>query len=373
MQPWLIPMLYVIGAVAGGLTLPRIEHAWQTDAAIQAFELSVSSAQAYLSAAASGMMALTGIVFAMFRCGYCARAVARAGRRARSGRDRLHLRRLRPFPPPPPPAVPASLAAVNAAATEAGLADPTGGWQPPGRPDPWMAGATPAYAADPGAAQRAALYRQLNPTGTPIGVPPSAMANPPSTAAAPAPAAAWQPPATDRLVPTDEQPAPGGWQSAPVVANAPRLVPTDEMPAAKGNFFDDLIPQKQQTGSWQPPDAPQVPAKGMNVQGPNGVVVSFPDGTDPATVDQVMRQNFSGGGGSSPNSPQQGDASQWGPFQEGVNSFMFGAGPAVNEWLSKNAPTWMLSGAQPTTASQEQSVSVFFNPASVVKTHYIYV
>jgi hypothetical protein len=39
--------------------------------------------------------------------------------------------------PPTPPAVPASLAAVNAAATEAGLADPTGGWQPPGRPDPW--------------------------------------------------------------------------------------------------------------------------------------------------------------------------------------------------------------------------------------------
>jgi uncharacterized membrane protein len=65
MQPWLIPMLYVIGAVAGGLIAPPIEHAWQTDAAIQAFELSVSSAQAYLSAAASGMMALAGIVFAM--------------------------------------------------------------------------------------------------------------------------------------------------------------------------------------------------------------------------------------------------------------------------------------------------------------------
>ena len=68
-----------------------------------------------------------------------------------------------------------------------------------------------------------------------------------------------------------------------------------------------------------------------------------------------MRQNFSGRGGSSPNSQQQGDASQWGPLQEGVNSFMFGAGPAVNEWLGKNAPTWMLSGAQPTTASQEQA------------------
>jgi hypothetical protein len=111
-----------------------------------------------------------------------------------------------------------------------------------------------------------------------------AIASPPPSSQAPA----WQPPATDRLVPTDEQPAPSGWRSAPVVggANAPRLVPTDEMPAAKGNFFDDLIPQKQQTGSWQPPDAPQVPAKGMNVQGPDGAVVSFPDGTDPATVDQ---------------------------------------------------------------------------------------
>ncbi len=64
-QPWLIPMLYVVGAVVGGVALPRIENAWATDARFQIFELSVSSAQAYLSAAASGMMALTGIVFAM--------------------------------------------------------------------------------------------------------------------------------------------------------------------------------------------------------------------------------------------------------------------------------------------------------------------
>ena len=58
LQPWLIPMLYVIGAALGGIALPRIEYAWQTDARLQVFELSVSSAQAYLSAAASGMMAL---------------------------------------------------------------------------------------------------------------------------------------------------------------------------------------------------------------------------------------------------------------------------------------------------------------------------
>jgi hypothetical protein len=34
---------------------------------------------------------------------------------------------------------------------------------------------------------------------------------------------------------------------------------------------------------------------------------------------------------------------------------MFGAGPAVNEWLGKNAPTWMLGGAQPPSAVQQQA------------------
>jgi len=62
MQPWFIPMFYVSGAVLGGLALPRIEQAYFSNFT---FELSVSSAQALLSAAASGMMALTGIVFAM--------------------------------------------------------------------------------------------------------------------------------------------------------------------------------------------------------------------------------------------------------------------------------------------------------------------
>jgi uncharacterized membrane protein len=65
MQPWLIPMFYVIGAILAGLTIPRLENAWRTDEAFQFFELSVSSAQAFLSAAASGMMSLTGIVFAL--------------------------------------------------------------------------------------------------------------------------------------------------------------------------------------------------------------------------------------------------------------------------------------------------------------------
>ena len=62
MQPWFIPMFYVSGAVLGGLALPRIEQAYLS---AYTLGLSVASAQALLSAAASGMMALTGIVFAM--------------------------------------------------------------------------------------------------------------------------------------------------------------------------------------------------------------------------------------------------------------------------------------------------------------------
>jgi uncharacterized membrane protein len=62
MQPWFIPMFYVCGAVLGGLALPRFEQAYLSSYSLA---LSVASAQALLSAAASGMMALTGIVFAM--------------------------------------------------------------------------------------------------------------------------------------------------------------------------------------------------------------------------------------------------------------------------------------------------------------------
>ena len=62
MQPWLIPMFYISGAVVAGLALPRIEQSYLSTYSIG---LSVASAQALLSAAASGMMALTGIVFAM--------------------------------------------------------------------------------------------------------------------------------------------------------------------------------------------------------------------------------------------------------------------------------------------------------------------
>ena len=45
-----------------GLALPRLERAYLSS---YTFDLSVASAQACLSAAASGMMVLTGIVFAM--------------------------------------------------------------------------------------------------------------------------------------------------------------------------------------------------------------------------------------------------------------------------------------------------------------------
>jgi hypothetical protein len=62
MPPWLIPMLYVTGSIVCGFTLPRIEQAYF---AAYKLGLSVASTQAFLSAAASGMMALTGIVFAI--------------------------------------------------------------------------------------------------------------------------------------------------------------------------------------------------------------------------------------------------------------------------------------------------------------------
>jgi uncharacterized membrane protein len=62
MRLWLIPMIYVGASVICGLTLPRIEQAYLPS---HTLNLSVASAQAYLSAVASGMMALTGVVFAM--------------------------------------------------------------------------------------------------------------------------------------------------------------------------------------------------------------------------------------------------------------------------------------------------------------------
>jgi uncharacterized membrane protein len=61
MRLWLIPLGYAIGAMVLGLAMPRIEHAFFLSYA----PFSVSSTQAFLSTVASGMMALTGIVFSV--------------------------------------------------------------------------------------------------------------------------------------------------------------------------------------------------------------------------------------------------------------------------------------------------------------------
>jgi uncharacterized membrane protein len=62
MRLWLIPLAYVIVSTVGGFTLPRLEHIY-LDA--YEFDMAVSSAQAYLAAVASGMIALTAIVFSI--------------------------------------------------------------------------------------------------------------------------------------------------------------------------------------------------------------------------------------------------------------------------------------------------------------------
>ncbi len=59
---WLIPMLYVGVTVACGAVFPRLEQEYL---AAYSHGMSVGSALAVLSAIASGMMALTGIVFAL--------------------------------------------------------------------------------------------------------------------------------------------------------------------------------------------------------------------------------------------------------------------------------------------------------------------
>jgi uncharacterized membrane protein len=62
MPPWLIPIIYAAGSIVCSLVLPRIENAYLSG---YGFGVSVTSAQAFLSAVASGMMALTGVVFAI--------------------------------------------------------------------------------------------------------------------------------------------------------------------------------------------------------------------------------------------------------------------------------------------------------------------
>ena len=61
MRVWIYPMLYMAAAFVLGQVLPQFELAYGADN----LGISVSSVQACLSAAASGMMALTGVVFAL--------------------------------------------------------------------------------------------------------------------------------------------------------------------------------------------------------------------------------------------------------------------------------------------------------------------
>lgn len=62
MPRWLIPMVYVVVSLAGALTVPRIEHAFF---GAYTLDMSVASAQAFFASVSSGMMALTGVVFAI--------------------------------------------------------------------------------------------------------------------------------------------------------------------------------------------------------------------------------------------------------------------------------------------------------------------
>ncbi len=62
MPLWLIPMMYTVASLFAGVILPRLEHAYL---AAYTHGMSVASALAFFSAVSSGMMALTGIVFAI--------------------------------------------------------------------------------------------------------------------------------------------------------------------------------------------------------------------------------------------------------------------------------------------------------------------
>jgi uncharacterized membrane protein len=62
MPLWLIPMAYTAGSVLAGLVLPRLENSFLGD---YTHAMSVGAALAFFSAVSSGMMALTGIVFAI--------------------------------------------------------------------------------------------------------------------------------------------------------------------------------------------------------------------------------------------------------------------------------------------------------------------
>jgi uncharacterized membrane protein len=62
MRVWIVPMSYVAASFVCGQTLPRLEHMYLP---AHNLGISVASAQACLSASTAGMMALTGVVFAV--------------------------------------------------------------------------------------------------------------------------------------------------------------------------------------------------------------------------------------------------------------------------------------------------------------------
>lgn len=62
MPVWLIPIAYTVASIIGAVILPRVEHALAPDLVLA---VSTASAVTVLSAIASGMMALTGIVFSV--------------------------------------------------------------------------------------------------------------------------------------------------------------------------------------------------------------------------------------------------------------------------------------------------------------------
>ncbi len=62
MPLWLIPLTYTVVSLLAGLMVPRIERAYL---ATYTLDMSVASALTFFSAVSSGMMALTGMVFAI--------------------------------------------------------------------------------------------------------------------------------------------------------------------------------------------------------------------------------------------------------------------------------------------------------------------
>jgi len=59
---WSVPMIYVVASVVAALVLPRLEHAYLPE---NVTPIAVDSARQFFSAIASGMLAFTGIVFAI--------------------------------------------------------------------------------------------------------------------------------------------------------------------------------------------------------------------------------------------------------------------------------------------------------------------